>query len=158
MASTPAGTGSGGRTIHNDSASRLSPGALESVRSVVGIPESELKRWRRTFDTNAKTVDGEKYLDPDDFVNAIATTGDLSKITRNQFATLFRVADTSRRGLVSWEDWTVFQTLLKRPDADYLIAFRYFDVDRSGNIDFDEFKNVFQANIGPDAIPFNFDS
>lgn len=45
-----------------------------------------------------------------------------------QFATLFRVADTSKRGLVSWDDFVVFETLLKRPDADYWIAFQYFDV------------------------------
>jgi hypothetical protein len=38
------------------------------------------------------------------------------------------VADTSRRGLVSWEDFTVFETVLKRPDADYWMAFQYFDV------------------------------
>jgi solute carrier family 25 aspartate/glutamate transporter 12/13 len=34
----------------------------------------------------------------------------------------------------------------------------YFDVDGSGSISFDEFKAVFSSNIGPDAIPFNFDS
>lgn len=46
---------------------------------------------------------------------------------RLQFAKLFKVADTQRRGLVSWDDFAVFQSLLKRPDADYLIAFSYFD-------------------------------
>lgn len=61
-------------------------------------------------------------------MNAIAPSGDLTKIGRAQFALLFRVADTSRRGLVSWDDFTVFETLLKRPDADYWMAFRYFDV------------------------------
>lgn len=29
---------------------------------------------------------------------------------------------------MSWEDFTVFETLLKRPDADYWMAFQYFDV------------------------------
>ncbi len=29
--------------------------------------------------------------------------------------------------------------------------------DGSGTITFDEFKGVFSAEIGPDAIPFNFD-
>jgi len=67
-------------------------------------------------------------LDPDSFVNAIAPKSDLTKIGRTQFAILFRIADTSRRGLVSWEDFTVFETLLKRPDADYWMAFQYFDV------------------------------
>jgi hypothetical protein len=69
-----------------------------------------------------------RYLDRDSFVNAIAPVGDLTKIHRAQFAILFRVADTHRRGLVSWDEFTVFQTLLKRPDADYWIAFQYFDV------------------------------
>ena len=52
----------------------------------------------------------------------------MTKIGRRQFSILFRVADTSKRGLVSWEDFVVFETLLKRPDADYFVAFQYFDV------------------------------
>ena len=71
-------------------------------------------------------------MDRDNFVNAIAPTGDLTKIGRAQFAILFRVADTSKRGLVSWSDFTVFETLLKRPDADYWMAFQYFDVYAHG--------------------------
>ncbi|KAJ6621147.1 mitochondrial carrier domain-containing protein [Mycena sp. CBHHK59/15] len=144
-------------TIHGDSDGSSLKSALKSVRTAVAVPESELKRWRRTFDSNAKVVGTEKYLDPESFVNAIAPTGDLSKIGRAQFAILFRVADTSRRGLVSWEDFMVFETLLKRPDADYWMAFQYFDVDNSGFIDYNEFKTVFSANVGPDAIPFDFD-
>ncbi len=61
-------------------------------------------------------------------MEAIAPREDLTKIGRSQFAILFKVADSHRRGLVSWDDYTVFQTLLKRPDADYWIAFQYFDV------------------------------
>nr|GAT57466.1 mitochondrial inner membrane protein [Mycena chlorophos] len=139
-------------------ASSSDKGSLSSaLRKAVTVPESELKRWRRTFDSNAKVVNGEKYLDPETFVNAIAPSGDLSKIGRSQFGILFRVADTSKRGLVSWDDFIVFETLLKRPDADYWIAFQYFDVDNSGFIDYNEFKTVFSASIGADAIPFDFD-
>ena len=115
-------------------------------------------------------------MDTESFVKAIAPVEDLTKIGRRQFSILFRVADTSKRGLVSWEDFVVFETLLKRADADYYVAFQYFDVyalfpplsdrrsngkwphsDSSGTITFDEFKNVFKANIKPDAIPFHFD-
>jgi solute carrier family 25 aspartate/glutamate transporter 12/13 len=148
-------------TVHCDAdvaSSSLTGSALKGVRSVVAAPENEMKRWRRIFEANAKVViDGEKYLDPDNFVNAIAPKTDSTKIGRAQFAILFRVADSSKRGLVSWDDFTVFETLLKRPDADYWIAFQYFDVDSSGTITFDEFKNVFLANVGPSAIPFDFD-
>ena len=69
-----------------------------------------------------------RFLDSEIFINAIAPKGDLTQIGRAQFAILFRVADTSRRGLVSWDDFTVFETLLKRSDADYWMAFQYFDV------------------------------
>ncbi|KZS93297.1 mitochondrial inner membrane protein [Sistotremastrum niveocremeum HHB9708] len=137
-------------------ASRKIGAALSSVSRVTAVPESEIKRWRRTFDANAKDIGGGKYLDKESFVNAIAPKEDFSKINRSQFATLFRVADSSRRGLVSFDDFTVFETLLKRPDADYWIAFQYFDVDGSGTITFDEFKNVFSSTIGPDSLPFDF--
>lgn len=145
-------------TVHGDADKQpLKATALSTVRTAVSIPESELKRWKRTFETHAKVVNGEKFLDQESFVNAIAPKGDLGKIGRAQFGLLFRVADTSKRGLVSWDDFTVFETVLKRPDADYWMAFQYFDVDHSGYITFDEFKHVFIANVGPDAIPFNFD-
>ncbi|KAG7452245.1 mitochondrial carrier [Guyanagaster necrorhizus] len=136
--------------------SSLAASALKSVRTAVAVPESELRRWRRTFDANSKDVSGDKYLDPESFVNAIAPRDDSSKIGRAQFSILFRVADTAKRGLVSWEDFVVFQTGLKRPDADYWMAFQYFDVDGSGFIDFDEFKSVYSANIPPGSIPFDF--
>ncbi|PPQ79404.1 hypothetical protein CVT25_002674 [Psilocybe cyanescens] len=146
-------------TVHceSDGPSSITKSALQSVRTAVAVPESEIKRWRRTFDTNAKVINGEKFLDADGFIDAIAPAGDLSKIGRAQFGILFRIADTSRRGLISWDDFTVFETLLKRPDADYWMAFQYFDVDHSGYIDYNEFKTVFSANLGPDAIPFDFD-
>ena len=67
-------------------------------------------------------------MDRDAFVNAIAPKHDLTRIDKDSYATLFRVADSSKRGLVSWDDFMLFETLLKRPDADYWIAFQYFDV------------------------------
>ncbi|KAF9502301.1 mitochondrial carrier [Pleurotus eryngii] len=146
--------------VHGDSdetTTSRTAAAIQSMRTAVAIPETELKRWRRIFDANAKTVNGEKFLDQDSFVNAIAPKSDLTKIGRAQFGILFRIADTARRGVVSWDEFTVFETMLKRPDADYWMAFQYFDVDHDGYITYDEFKNVFSANIGSEAIPFDFD-
>lgn len=41
----------------------LTGSALKSVRNAVAVPENELKRWRRVFDTNAKVViNGEKCV------------------------------------------------------------------------------------------------
>lgn len=123
--------------------------------------DTELNRWRKTFESFAKVEQGGKrYLDQSSFIDAIAPAEDFSKIKREQYSVLFQVADISERGLVSWEDFTVFETLLKRPDADYQIAFLYFDRDSNGSITFDEFKHVFENAITTtpeETIPFDFD-
>ncbi|GJE89667.1 mitochondrial carrier [Phanerochaete sordida] len=150
-------------TIHCDTPPQTSiaskaANAVQTVKSAMSVPESELKRWRRTFDTNAQVVvENEKFLNVEQFVNAIAPKSDLTKTGRAQYATLFRVADSSKRGMVSWDDFVIFETILKRPDADYWIAFQYFDVDNSGTITYDEFKNVFKATVADESIPFDFD-
>ncbi|QRW09270.1 mitochondrial carrier protein [Ceratobasidium sp. AG-Ba] len=140
----------------DQSVTDVAASAARSAIKSVTTGETELRRWKRNFEAYAKDVNGQKYLDKESFINAIAPKEDFSRIHRNQFGILFRVADSARRGLVSWDDFVVFETMLKRPDADYWIAFQYFDVDSNGTITFDEFKNVFSANLGPDAIPFDF--
>lgn len=51
-------------TTHCDTqsnSSSLANSALKTVRNVVATPESELRRWKRVFDANAKVVvDGDK--------------------------------------------------------------------------------------------------
>ncbi|GAA95278.1 uncharacterized protein L969DRAFT_84990 [Mixia osmundae IAM 14324] len=138
------------------------PVAASNPESLSGATtESELARWRRNFEANAKASESSdtKYLDLDSFVDAIAPKGDLSgKIGRRQYGNLFRVADAQQKGRISFEEFAAFEALLKKPDADFEVAFKFFDLDGSGTITFDEFKNVFAANLGPDAIPFDFDS
>ncbi|WVQ62044.1 uncharacterized protein L199_000178 [Kwoniella botswanensis] len=131
----------------------------DSLASSVKPAENELARWRRTFDRFAKEeIEGKKYLNPSQFIDAIAPTDEgFSKIKREQYTNLFKVADNTGRGLVSWEDFVVFETLLKRPDADYQLAFLVFDTDASGTIEFDEFKAVLSANTAASGIPFDFD-
>lgn len=51
------------QTVHCDtpeSKSSVLSSALKTVRTAVAVPENELKRWRRTFEANAKLVNGEK--------------------------------------------------------------------------------------------------
>lgn len=44
-----------------------------------------------------------------------------------------------------------------KPDAEYEIAFRLFDVDRTGDVKYDHFRGLYELNKGPDNIPFNWD-
>lgn len=52
--------------VHADSGNSDGSAAsrvVKTVKSAVRVPESETKRWRRTFDANAKSlVDGEKCV------------------------------------------------------------------------------------------------
>ena len=44
-----------------------------------------------------------------------------------------------------------------KPDAEYEIAFRLFDVQRIGTVRYDDFRRLYELNKGADTIPFNWD-
>ncbi|KAF9996141.1 mitochondrial aspartate-glutamate transporter agc1 [Entomortierella chlamydospora] len=120
--------------------------------------EAAIERYKRVFNRFASIdKNGEKFMTRDDFVNAIAPGEDYKRLQRSQYAVLFDVADQSKRGFLSMTDFTVFENLLSRPDAEYEIAFRLFDTEGTGKITRDQFKQILAANIGRDEIPFDFD-
>ena len=55
-------------------------------------------------------------------------------------------------------DWAVFDNLLAKPDAEYEIAFRLFDVEGTGLVKFENFQKVYNAHKGEGSLPFNWDS
>ncbi|KAF9129858.1 mitochondrial aspartate-glutamate transporter agc1 [Mortierella sp. GBA39] len=123
-------------------------------------PSNEVssERYKRIFQKFASVEkNGEKFMTKDDFVNAIAPGEDYSKLQKAQYGILFSVADQSKSGVLSMSDFTVFENLLTRPDADYEIAFKLFDTAGSGKITREQFKQILSANIGEDAIPFDFE-
>lgn len=79
------------------------------------------------------------------------------KIKREQYLILFRVADRTGKGRVNLSDWAYYENILTKPDAEYEIAFRLFDVDRLGNVKYDDFRKLYELNKGPDTIPFDWD-
>ncbi|KAF8945053.1 mitochondrial aspartate-glutamate transporter agc1 [Haplosporangium gracile] len=123
-------------------------------------PSNEVssERYKRIFQKFASVEkNGEKFMTKDDFVNAIAPGEDYTKLQKAQYGILFSVADQSKSDVLSMSDFTVFENLLTRPDADYEIAFRLFDTAGSGKITREQFKQILSANIGTDAIPFDFE-
>ncbi|KAI7180548.1 hypothetical protein KC360_g133 [Hortaea werneckii] len=102
---------------------------------------------------------GEEYLTEQGFINAIAPEGeDYHKIKRDQYSILFNVADRNHKGRVTLPDWSVFNNLLAKPDAEYEIAFRLFADPTTGQVDFNTFKEIYARNKTSDTIPFNWDS
>lgn len=71
---------------------------------------------------------------------------------------MFRIADRKQTGKVLLNDWSTFDNLLAKPDSEYEIAFRLFDVDRVGLVKFDDFKRIYDANKGEDSLPFDWNS
>ncbi|KAI1316361.1 mitochondrial aspartate-glutamate transporter agc1 [Mortierella claussenii] len=119
---------------------------------------ASVERYKRIFHRFASVEkDGHKFMTREDFVNAIAPGEDYKRLQRSQYAVLFDVADQSKQGLLSLSDFTVFENLLSRPDAEYEIAFRLFDTAGTGKITRDQFKQILTANVGKDAIPFDFE-
>ncbi|KAI6090778.1 mitochondrial carrier [Hypoxylon rubiginosum] len=115
---------------------------------------------RASFINNAKKDEqtGELYMGPDEFIEAIAPPSeDYHKISRDQYGLLFRVADRKGAGKVTVDDWAAFENLLMKPDAEYEIAFRLFDIDRTGTVKYEDFRSLYERNKGPDSIPFNWD-
>lgn len=101
---------------------------------------------------------GEAYMTEEAFVDAIAPPDeDYGKIKREQYGLLFRVADRKSTGKVSLADWATFNNLLAKADAEYEIAFRLFDVDRTGSVKYEDFRRLCELNKGPNSIPFDWD-
>lgn len=55
-------------------------------------------------------------------------------------------------------DWSKFENLLAKPDAEYEIAFRLFDVNGTGLVKFDDFQKIYNAHKGEDSLPFDWSS
>ncbi|EFP89527.2 mitochondrial aspartate-glutamate transporter agc1 [Puccinia graminis f. sp. tritici] len=146
-------------------ASQQTPGptALKASLSnpqVASAERTEFDRWKNQFEQFATQDDtSTRFLDEDGFINAVAPSNEtFHKIHKSQYSILFKIADLKKSGKVTWDDFVVFQTLLKKPDAEFEVAFKYFDQDRNGDVTFEEFKRVFSDNLRPDSLPFTFES
>ncbi|ORZ06931.1 mitochondrial carrier domain-containing protein [Absidia repens] len=114
--------------------------------------------YRQVFNKHASVEkDGNHYMNKDDFLAAIAPGEDFAKIKREQFGLLYKIAAASNKDQISFNDFVIFQNLLSKPDAEYEVAFRLFDVNNTGKITFDQFKQVLSSNLPSDAVPFDFD-
>jgi solute carrier family 25 (mitochondrial aspartate/glutamate transporter), member 12/13 len=55
-------------------------------------------------------------------------------------------------------EWAAFDNLLRKPDAEYEIAFRLFDVDGKGSVKSSDIQKIYEESRGEDGIPFDFGS
>lgn len=116
---------------------------------------------RETFAKNAKNFDektGEPYLTVESFIDAVAPNDseNFAKIGRNSYGVLFQVADRTQSGRVNLEDWIAFDAVLDRPDAEFVVAFRLFDPQNKGYVDFRDFVEMYNQNRSQNSLPFDW--
>lgn len=134
----------------------------DSVKeSLLGAtPEPNLSAQTKAVFTRNSTRDertGESFMTRDDFIRAVAPDDeDYHKIKREQYAILFDVADRRRNGRLTLQDWVAFEDLLGKPDAEYEIAFRLFDLEGIGLVKYEDFQRLYNLNKGPHSIPFDW--
>ncbi|KAI6782903.1 uncharacterized protein J7T54_002062 [Emericellopsis cladophorae] len=134
----------------------------EAVKdSLMGTEATQMSAQTKARFTSNAVKDpetGELYMGPEEFITAIVPKNeDFHKIKREQYSILFRVADMKNCGRVTLTDWGVFENLLMKPDSEYEIAFRLFDVERNGTVRYEDFRRLYELNKGPDNIPFDWD-
>lgn len=94
----------------------------------------------------------------EDFVNAIAPPNeDYHKVQREHYSILFAVADRQKQGRLSFQDWATFENLLSKPDAEYEIVFRLFDINGTGSVKYEDFKKLHDEHRS-NGLPFDWNS
>nr|QKK35448.1 mitochondrial Agc1 [Starmerella bombicola] len=115
---------------------------------------------KRVFSQHANAVDanGEPYLTVDTFIDAVAPAEaeSFKKIGRNSYGVLFEVADRNSKGRVTLSDWLWFDSILDRPDAEFQVAFRLFDRDERGVVNFRDFVDLYTQNRSDSTLNFDW--
>ncbi|VDP87821.1 unnamed protein product [Echinostoma caproni] len=94
---------------------------------------------RRVFQKYASVVsNGEHYMTPKDFVVRFLRLADEENYNEATVECIARAADTSKDGLISFDEFVAFESLLCTPDALYTLAFEMFDRKGQGCLDFGE--------------------
>ncbi|XP_059896481.1 electrogenic aspartate/glutamate antiporter SLC25A12, mitochondrial-like [Gadus macrocephalus] len=103
--------------------------------------------------------DGDHYMTPRDFVQNYLSLHTRPQYNPRTVSLLAGVADTTKDGLISFQEFQAFESVLCSPDALYLVAFQLFDKTGTGSISFGrrECARHLQPDHGAHHIPFNWD-
>ncbi|GAA48543.1 calcium-binding mitochondrial carrier protein Aralar1 [Clonorchis sinensis] len=113
---------------------------------------------RNVFLKYASVVtNGEHYMTSKDFVIHFLRLIEEQNNNQTSVSCLARAADTTKDGLISFDEFLALEALLCTSDALYALAFEIFDSKGRGYLEFEDFKEVFQLTSPYARIPFNFD-
>uniref|UniRef100_H3DHR1 Solute carrier family 25 member 12 n=1 Tax=Tetraodon nigroviridis TaxID=99883 RepID=H3DHR1_TETNG len=101
--------------------------------------------------------DGEHYMTPRDFVQSYLGLHAQPRFNPKTVDLLAGVADTTKDGLISFQEFLAFESVLCAPDALFIVAFQLFDKTGTGNISFENVRDIFSQTTVHHHIPFNWD-
>uniref|UniRef100_A0A8C7QZK6 Solute carrier family 25 member 12 n=1 Tax=Oncorhynchus mykiss TaxID=8022 RepID=A0A8C7QZK6_ONCMY len=111
-----------------------------------------------SFQAHASVVeDGEHYMSPRDFVQNFLGLHNQPDHNRKTVQLIAGVADTSKDGLISFQEFLAFESVLCVPDALFIVAFQLFDKTGTGDISFANVQDIFSQTTVHHHIPFNWD-
>lgn len=101
--------------------------------------------------------DGEHYMTPRDFVQSYLGLHAQPQYNPKTVELIAGVADTTKDGLISFQEFLAFESVLCAPDALFIVAFQLFDKTGTGNISFENVRDIFSQTTVHHHIPFNWD-
>uniref|UniRef100_A0A7M4F5W8 Solute carrier family 25 member 12 n=1 Tax=Crocodylus porosus TaxID=8502 RepID=A0A7M4F5W8_CROPO len=101
--------------------------------------------------------DGERYMTPGDFVQRYLGLYTEPNYNPKTIQLLAGVADQTKDGLISYQEFLAFESVLCTPDAMFIVAFQLFDKSGNGEVTFENIKDIFGQTVVHHHIPFNWD-
>uniref|UniRef100_A0A914WDR6 EF-hand domain-containing protein n=1 Tax=Plectus sambesii TaxID=2011161 RepID=A0A914WDR6_9BILA len=101
---------------------------------------------------------GVKMMTSDDFIRKYLGLYPEPNYNRETVRLLASAADTTKDGLISFEEFVAFEAILCSPDALYLTAFEMFDNNASESITCDEFEKIIRHTQPVMEMDFDFNS
>ncbi|KAF4805215.1 hypothetical protein TURU_001736 [Turdus rufiventris] len=80
--------------------------------------------------------DGEHYMTPEDFVQKYLGLHTDPRHNPKTVQLLAGVADQTKDGLISFQEFVAFESVLCTPDAIFIVAFQLFDRNGNGEVTF----------------------
>ncbi|XP_030065635.1 electrogenic aspartate/glutamate antiporter SLC25A12, mitochondrial isoform X1 [Microcaecilia unicolor] len=126
-----------------------------AVKSIKRADPNELKNIFLQYASIEQ--DGEHYMTPSDFVQKYLGLYSEPHHNPKTVQLLAGVADQTKDGLISYQEFLAFESVLCSPDAMFIVAFQLFDKSGTAEVTFENVKEIFGQTTIHHHIPFNWD-
>ncbi|XP_045914932.1 calcium-binding mitochondrial carrier protein Aralar2 isoform X2 [Micropterus dolomieu] len=99
----------------------------------------------------------EHFMSPQDFVSRFLHAHTDIRLSDEATKLLAGVVDQKKDGLISFQEFVAFESVLCAPDSLFMVAFLLFDKAGNGVTTFEDVKQVFSQTTIHQHIPFSWD-